>query len=66
MRWLFLVCPAPLDYSFPLDPIDLCHLSWSSYKIDHKRDKIGVFVSTVSTKVPFKVCNCVCHILRWC
>eukprot|EP00752_Nemacystus_decipiens_P009889 g8822.t1 len=29
-------------------------INWSSYKIDHKRDKIGVFVSTVSTKVPFK------------
>lgn len=23
--------------------------------MDHKRDKIGVFVSTVSTKIPFKV-----------
>lgn len=31
------------------------NLSWSSYKVDHKRDKIGVFVSTVSTKIPFKV-----------
>eukprot|EP01082_Thalassiosira_pseudonana_P013595 g12148.t1 g12148 contig6:1316318-1318642(-) len=29
-------------------------IKWSSYKIDHKRDKIGVFVSIVSTKVPFK------------
>ena len=27
---------------------------WSSYKIDHKRDKVGVFVSIVSTKIPFK------------
>ena len=27
---------------------------WASYKIDHKRDRIGVFVSIVSTKVPFK------------
>lgn len=27
---------------------------WSNYKIDHKRDKIGVFVSIVSTKVPYK------------
>jgi hypothetical protein len=25
------------------------------YKMDHKRDKIGVFVSIVSTKIPFKV-----------
>lgn len=30
-------------------------IKWSSYKIDHKKDKIGVFVSIVSTKVPFKV-----------
>lgn len=29
-------------------------IKWSSYKMDHKRDKIGVFVSIVSTKVPFK------------
>lgn len=29
-------------------------IKWSSYKIDHKRDKIGVFISIVSTKIPFK------------
>mmetsp|Transcript_26030 Transcript_26030/g.55382 ORF Transcript_26030/g.55382 Transcript_26030/m.55382 type:complete len:708 (+) Transcript_26030:220-2343(+) len=29
-------------------------IKWSSYKIDHKKDRIGVFVSIVSTKVPFK------------
>lgn len=29
-------------------------IKWSNYKIDHKRDRIGVFVSIVSTKVPFK------------
>ena len=29
-------------------------IKWSSYKIDHKRDRIGVFISIVSTKVPFK------------
>lgn len=29
-------------------------IKWSSYKIDHKKDKIGVFVTIVSTKVPFK------------
>ncbi len=29
-------------------------IKWSSYKIDHKKDKVGVFVSIVSTKVPFK------------
>lgn len=27
---------------------------WGSYKIDSKRDRIGVFVSIVSTKIPFK------------
>lgn len=26
-------------------------IRWSNYKIDHKRDKVGVFVSIVSTKV---------------
>mmetsp|Transcript_27862 Transcript_27862/g.34397 ORF Transcript_27862/g.34397 Transcript_27862/m.34397 type:complete len:736 (+) Transcript_27862:127-2334(+) len=29
-------------------------IKWSSYKIDHKKDKIGIFVSIVSTKIPFK------------
>ncbi|CAB9524732.1 topoisomerase 6 subunit B [Seminavis robusta] len=29
-------------------------ISWGSYKIDYKRDKIGVFVSIVSTKIPYK------------
>jgi len=29
-------------------------IKWSTYKIDHKKDRIGVFVSIVSTKVPFK------------
>ena len=29
-------------------------IRWSNYKIDHKRDKIGVFVSIVSTKIPYK------------
>lgn len=28
--------------------------SWSSYKINQIQDKIGVFVSVVSTKIPFK------------
>lgn len=28
--------------------------SWSSYKINQTQDKIGVFVSIVSTKIPFK------------
>jgi DNA topoisomerase-6 subunit B len=29
-------------------------IRWSNYKMDYKRDRIGVFVSIVSTKVPFK------------
>ena len=29
-------------------------IKWASYKIDQKRDKIGIFVSLVSTKIPFK------------
>ena len=29
-------------------------LKWTQYKMDPKRDKIGVFVSIVSTKIPFK------------
>jgi DNA topoisomerase-6 subunit B len=29
-------------------------IRWANYKIDHKKDKVGVFVSIVSTKVPFK------------
>ena len=29
-------------------------LNWGQYKINSKEDKIGVFVSLVSTKVPFK------------
>jgi len=29
-------------------------IKWSTYKIDHKKDKIGCFVSIVSTKIPFK------------
>lgn len=28
---------------------------WTHYKIDPKRDRISVFVSIVSTKIPFKV-----------
>lgn len=28
--------------------------SWSSYKMNQTQDKIGVFVSIVSTKIPFK------------
>ena len=29
-------------------------INWNSYKISPKQDKIGVFVSIVSTKIPFK------------
>lgn len=29
-------------------------IKWNNYKIDYKRDRVGVFVSIVSTKIPFK------------
>jgi DNA topoisomerase-6 subunit B len=29
-------------------------INWTAYKIDQKRDRIGVFVSIVSTKIPYK------------
>jgi DNA topoisomerase VI subunit B len=29
-------------------------IKWSNYKVDYKKDKVGVFVSIVSTKIPFK------------
>ncbi len=29
-------------------------INWGSYKIDKNKSKVGVFVSLVSTKVPFK------------
>ncbi|XVF47461.1 hypothetical protein PTKIN_Ptkin03bG0110400 [Pterospermum kingtungense] len=32
----------------------LKRISWSNYKINQTQDKIGVFVSIVSTKIPFK------------
>ena len=34
--------------------VALTKIKWSSYKMDYKRDKIGVFVSIVSTKIPYK------------
>jgi DNA topoisomerase-6 subunit B len=34
--------------------VALSKIKWSQYKMDPKRDKIGVFVSIVSTKIPFK------------
>lgn len=34
--------------------VALTKIRWSNYKIDYKRDKVGVFVSIVSTKIPFK------------
>lgn len=35
-------------------------LNWGSYKMDKNQSKIGVFVSIVSTKIPFKVQRCLC------
>ena len=29
-------------------------INWQSYKINHSVDRVGVFVSIVSTKIPFK------------
>ena len=29
-------------------------IPWSNYRINHNTDKVGVFVSIVSTKIPFK------------
>lgn len=34
--------------------VAMTKIRWNSYKIDYKRDKVGVFVSIVSTKIPFK------------
>ena len=34
--------------------VALNKIKWSTYKMDYKRDKIGVFVSIVSTKIPYK------------
>lgn len=32
----------------------LKRIPWGSYKIDSAKDRVGVFVSLVSTKIPFK------------
>lgn len=32
----------------------LKRINWPSYKINPSSDKVGVFVSLVSTKIPFK------------
>ena len=32
----------------------LKRINWSAYKISQTSDKVGVFVSIVSTKIPFK------------
>ena len=32
----------------------LKRINWASYKINQSSDKVGVFVSLVSTKIPFK------------
>ena len=29
-------------------------INWSTYKINQSTDKVGVFVSIVSTKIPYK------------
>ena len=32
----------------------LKRISWANYKINQTSDKVGVFVSIVSTKIPYK------------
>lgn len=32
----------------------LKRINWGSYKINQSQDKVGVFVSIVSTKIPYK------------
>ena len=46
----------PLLFEAGSDVVTRCvqRLNWGSYKIDKNNDKIGVFVSIVSTKIPFK------------
>jgi len=46
----------PLLFEGGNDVVTRCvqRLNWGSYKIDKNNDKIGVFVSIVSTKIPFK------------
>ena len=46
----------PLLFEGGSDVVTRCvqRLNWGSYKIDKNNDKIGVFVSIVSTKIPFK------------
>jgi DNA topoisomerase VI subunit B len=46
----------PLLFEAGSDVVTRCvqRLNWGSYKIDKNNDKIGIFVSIVSTKIPFK------------
>jgi len=46
----------PLLFEGGNDVVTRCvqRLNWNTYKIDKNNDKIGVFVSIVSTKIPFK------------
>lgn len=46
----------PLLFEGGSDVVTRCvqRLSWNLYKIDKNNDKVGVFVSIVSTKIPFK------------
>uniref|UniRef100_A0A7S0X7J7 DNA topoisomerase VI subunit B transducer domain-containing protein n=1 Tax=Mantoniella antarctica TaxID=81844 RepID=A0A7S0X7J7_9CHLO len=46
----------PLLFEGGSDVVTRCvqRLSWTAYKIDKNNDKVGVFVSIVSTKIPFK------------
>lgn len=46
----FLLRKSPIDF----EESSKILFSWSSYKINQVQDKVGVFVSIVSTKIPFK------------
>ncbi|GJM99710.1 hypothetical protein PR202_ga16837 [Eleusine coracana subsp. coracana] len=56
MRQMAVITPyAQFLFRFLSDAADKnLTVSWNSYKINQQQDKIGVFVSIVSTKIPFK------------
>lgn len=57
-RWPRYANRIPLLFEAGADVVTrtaMKRIRWSNYKIDQKKDKITVFVSLVSTKIPFKV-----------
>jgi DNA topoisomerase VI, subunit B len=41
--------------SFSHGQVSKKRINWGAYKIRQNQDKVGIFVSIVATKVPFKV-----------